>query len=109
MNKFLAATAAAVVVSPLAGLAIPASADPGTPGCVTRAEYGQVRKGMTKTAVDAEFGVRGTRQTGATSGGYRSEIWSYKACTQYSVVSIAYSANPGASLRLSAKSAVWSY
>lgn len=109
MKKILAATVAAVVVSPLALLATPASADPGTPGCVTRAEYGQVRKGMTKLAVDAEFGVRGTRQAGATSSGYRSEVWSYKACTRFSVVSIAYSANPGAPLRLSAKSAVWSY
>lgn len=109
MNKFVVATVAAIVVSPIALSATPASADPGTPGCVTRAEYSQVRKGMTKLAVDAEFGVRGTRQAGATSGGYRSEVWSYKTCTRYSVVSIAYSADPGASLRLSAKSAVWSY
>jgi hypothetical protein len=109
MNKFLVATVAAAVTSPLALLSSPAAADPGTPGCVTRAEYGQVRKGMTKSAVDAELGTRGTRQSGATSGGYRSEVWSYKPCTRYSAVSIAFSANPGASLRLSAKSAVWSY
>ena len=109
VNKFSAATTAAAVIAPLALWAAPASADPGTPGCVTRAEYGQVRKGMTKAAVDAEFGTRGTRQSGATSGGYRSEVWSYKPCTRYSAVSIAFSANPGASLRLSAKSAVWSY
>jgi hypothetical protein len=89
--------------------ATPANADPGSRGCVIRAEYGQVRKGMTKAAVDRESGTTGRRQAGATSGGYRSEVWSYKPCSRFSAVSVSFSANPGAPLRLAAKSAVWSY
>jgi len=86
-----------------------AHADAGSPTCVTRAEYRQVHKGMTKRAVDREFGVHGHRQAGASSGGYRSEVWSYHPCHRFSAVAVSYNANPGGPLRLSAKSAVWSY
>ncbi len=61
-----------------------------------------------ETRQDRGSRTHGKRFSGATSG-YRSEIWSYKTCSRFSVVSIAFSANPGGPLRLSAKSAVWSY
>ena len=107
--KTMLSMSTAIAVGSVVLAAGPVHADPGTPGCVTRSEYGQVRKGMTKPAVDREFGTTGRRQSGATSGGYRSEIWSYKPCSQYSAVSVAFSSDPGAPLRLAAKSAVWSY
>ena len=78
-------------------------------GCVTRAEYRQVHRGMTKAKVDRKLGTRGHRETGARSGGYRSEIWSYNTCDRWSVVSVAYDGRTNAPLKLSAKSAVWAY
>ena len=103
------AIATAAALTPIALAAPAASANPGSPGCVTRAEFNGVHKGWTKPSVDHKFGTHGHRDAGATSGGYRSEIWSYKTCTRYSAVSIAYSANPHRALRFTAKSAVWSY
>ncbi len=110
MRRFLLGLMA--IVALIGGTALfsaPAQADRGSPTCVTRAEYRQVHRGMTKASVDREFGIHGKRFAGATSGGYRSEVWSYQTCSRNSVVSIAFSANPGGPLRLSAKSAVWSY
>ena len=110
MRKIIATTL--VAAATLAGVAAStnsATADPGTPGCVTKAEFNQVRKGMTKATVDAEFGTHGKRESGASSGGYRSEVWSYKACPQFSYVAVSFSANPGGPLKLAAKSGVWSY
>jgi hypothetical protein len=97
-----AATFAGVLILPSQAVA-----DPGSPGCVTRAEYGKVRKGMTQGQVHATFGTAGKRSAKATSGGFVSEIRTYKTCSAFSTVAVSYSANPGGPLRLSAKSAVW--
>ena len=88
---------------------VPASAHADTPGCVTRAEYRQVTKGMTKTRVDGIFDLKGHREVVSYSGGYGSEIRSYKTCSLYSVVSMAFEKRPGGAWRLAAKSAVWTY
>lgn len=78
-----------------------------TPGCVTKSEYKKVKKGMTQKKVTATFGTAGKREARATSGGYVSEIRSYRTCDRYSAVAIAFEKKPGGVLRLSAKSAVW--
>ena len=98
-----------VAAIPVVATATSAEANPGSPNCVTRAEYSQVHRGMTKAAVDREFGIRGHREAGAQSGGFRSEVWSYKTCQRFSAVATSFGANPGGQLRLKAKSAVWSY
>ena len=78
-------------------------------GCVSKAEYKKAHKGMTKKKIDHIFGTKGHREAGATSGGYRSEVWSYRPCTQYSAVSMSFSGYSGGPLKMDAKSAVWSY
>jgi hypothetical protein len=78
-----------------------------SPGCVTRAEYRSVHKGWTKARVTKTFGTAGHREAIARSAGYGSEVRSYKTCSTYSAVSVAFDKNPGGAWRLSAKSAVW--
>jgi hypothetical protein len=98
-------TAAAISSFGVVAVAPVALAD--TPGCVTHSEYRHVHKGMKKTRVHRIFDTIGHRDAIAHSGGYTSEIRSYKTCSPYSAVSIAYDAGPNEPLRLSAKSAVW--
>jgi hypothetical protein len=78
-------------------------------GCVSKAEYKKAHRGMTKQKIDHIFGTSGHRQAGATSGGYRSEVWSYRPCTQFSAVSLSFSGTTRSPLKMDAKSAVWSY
>jgi len=107
MKHLLTALAIAV---PVAIVGIPTSANADTPGCVTRAEYRAVSKGMTISKVASIFDTSGTRQAiSTTSGGYASQVRSYKTCAAYSAVSIAYSRSGwGKPWKLSVKSAVWS-
>ncbi|GAA1166849.1 hypothetical protein [Nocardioides aquiterrae] len=77
--------------------------------CVTKAEYKKAKKGMAKTKIDHIFGTKDHREAGATSGGYRSEVWSYRPCSEYSAVSLAFSGRSSGPLTMDAKSAVWSY
>lgn len=95
----LVASAFLVAPAPVASAA--------TPGCVTKAEYQKVKKGTPKTKVAKTFGTAGKRISIASSGGFSSEIRSYKTCSKYSVVSIAFDKVPGGVFKLSAKSAVW--
>jgi len=106
-KSILSLVALTTILCPIALTAAPASANPGSPGCVTRTEYRQVHKGMTPGQVSRKFGMRGHRDAGASSGGYRSEVWSYKTCKRYSAVAISYSGYR--TPRLAYKSAVWSY
>jgi hypothetical protein len=78
-----------------------------TPGCVTRAEYRSVHAGDRMSRVHRIFDIRGRRMSIATSGGFASQIRSYKTCSQFSSVAIAYDKEPGGVWRLAAKSAVW--
>jgi hypothetical protein len=84
-----------------------ASAANSTPGCVTKSEYKKAKKGMTKKRVATIFGTNGKLEARATSGGYASEIRSYRTCSKYSAVAISFAKKPGGTPRLSAKSAVW--
>jgi hypothetical protein len=101
LKKTLTLVASTAIM--LGGTAIIApAAQADTPGCVTRAEYRSVHKGMTKAKIARVFDTAGHRMAFATSGGYTSEIRNYKTCSPYSVVSIGYGNG-----KLDAKSAVW--
>lgn len=57
MRKILLAAAALAVVAPLAAVTDTASANVGSPGCVTRKEYLAVHNGMKASAVMNRFGT----------------------------------------------------
>jgi hypothetical protein len=64
MKKILLGLAALVaIVAPLTLIATPAEANPGSPGCVTRAEFKRIdvngRDAHTRTQVTRIFGARG--------------------------------------------------
>lgn len=106
MKKILALAASTTVI--LGGSAfIAPAAQADTPGCVTRAEYRSVSKGMTKPKVHGIFDTDGRRMSIASSGGYSSEVRTYKTCSPYSSVAISWNKNPGGVWKLGAKSAVW--
>ncbi len=108
MHRMLRVTlgSMALVLTATTTLILPASAD--TPDCVTRAEYRKVHRGDSKPRVHRIFDVRGKREAISSSGGYKSEIRSYRTCSRFSAVSIAWEKKPNRPWRLSAKSAVWS-
>jgi hypothetical protein len=99
----LAATGALTVVDAAGGAASAAG------GCVSKAEYKKAHEGMTKAKIDRVFGTKGHREAGARAGAYRSEVWSYRPCTQYSAVSLSFSGQGSGPLKMDAKSAVWAY
>ena len=103
MKSLITVAALAVAASTL--VATPAEAD--SPGCVTRAEYRQVHRGDTRDRVTRVFDTFGHREVHASSGGYQTEVRTYNACSQFSVVSIAFDKNGRRPWKLSAKSAVW--
>lgn len=113
MKKILATTCTSLAL--LAGVAAfaPATASAAThvaahaSGCVTKSEYEKAKKGMTEKRVAQIFGTNGKRESRASSGGYVSEIRSYRTCSKYSVVVIEFDKNPGGTRRLSIKDAVW--
>ncbi|GGL46102.1 hypothetical protein GCM10011575_00060 [Microlunatus endophyticus] len=78
-----------------------------SPGCVTKAEYKKAEKGMTEAHVKKIFGTNGRREARATSGGYVSEIRSYKTCSKWSAVAISLDEKPHGSPQLTGKSAAW--
>jgi hypothetical protein len=105
--KTLVTCMAATAVSSFGVIALAPAASADTEGCVVRSEYQKVHKGMRKSSVQRIFDTNGNRQAIAHSGGYTSEIRSYRTCSQYSAVSVAFDSGPGEPLRVSAKSAVW--
>ena len=70
MKKFLitAVLALLTVGGTIAVTDAPASAAPGSPGCVTRSEFRQVHRGMTQAQVQRVFGTRGELLDGAAAG-----------------------------------------
>lgn len=99
-----------VALTPAASATAPAStvsAANRTPGCVTKSEYKKAKKGMTEKKIKQIFGTNGKREARASSGGYVSEIRSYRTCSEFSVVVISFEKEPGGKLRLDAKDAVW--
>jgi hypothetical protein len=105
--RIVGATAAFIAASAIALPVAHAEGGDQRP-CVTRGEYRAVHRGLSKARVHAIFDTKGKRQAISWSGGYASEIRSYKTCRRYSAVSVAYDKKPGGAFRLSAKSAVWS-
>ena len=89
----LTASGAAGLALALGSLVVatsPAAAAQDTPRCVTKKEYRNVHKGMTKKRVHRIFDTRGRRDAFAQSGGHTAEIRSYRTCSRFSAVSISY-------------------
>ena len=60
------------------------------------------------TRVHSTFGTSGKAVATASSGGYRSQVRTYKGCgSAYNTVSVSYSATPHHAYTLAAKAAVW--
>jgi len=80
MKKILVGLAATATIAAPIAITAPAQANPGSPGCVTRAEFKRVdtngRDASTRTQVTRMFGTRG-RITSTGSGGTSVE---YKTC-----------------------------
>jgi len=72
----LAVSLGVIVSAPLA-----AQAD--TAGCVTKAEFQRIHKGMTKTRVRRIFDTRGHRQSISSSGRMRDEYRTYRVCRSW--------------------------
>jgi hypothetical protein len=85
------------------------SADAAALPCVTKAEFRQIRKGMTPARVTNLTGVKGRVSSSFNFGGYRSLSKEYRACVgrPYSFVSVGYSADPGQPLKMNSKFAYW--
>ncbi len=103
MRKILlgfAATAALVLAS--ISLAIPsASAD--TPGCVTRAEFLQARRGMTPRQVSAIFDVPGRVSFLSGFDGWSLQSRDYHGCKRYSYISVDFERDGGNPYRMTSK------
>lgn len=70
--------------------------------CVSQAEFGKIKNGMTIAKVKSLTGTNGTLTSAAGKGSYRVELRSYKACTKYGAVAISYIAG-----KVSAKSGLF--
>jgi hypothetical protein len=105
------ATVSAVTAAGLlAALVIPgtaASAATSARHCANRTDYRRVHKGQTVSTVNRLLHAHGHILAHASGGGYRTEIKSYPTCSQFSAISISFSANPHRALHLDGKSAVW--
>jgi len=82
IKRGLAAIAAssAVAAGAIVATGTAANAIPGTPGCVTRAEFRRVHDGMTRSTVTAKFGTGGhiTHESWG-SGGHNVTV-EYRTC-----------------------------
>jgi len=110
MLKDVLSISAISVIAAAALVAVPSAAQAAnaTPGCVTRAEYRSVSKGMAMTSVHARFGTSGHRESTASMGGYATTLRTYKVCHQpYSSIAMTFDKKPGGVFRLSARSALW--
>lgn len=83
-----------------------ASAD--TPGCVTRGEFNQIRRGDSRQRVTNVFDIPGRVSSQFSSGGYASETRDYRPCTgRYSYVSVIFHKDPGTLFFVNGKYAYW--
>ncbi|MEJ7796306.1 MAG: hypothetical protein WKF50_12200 [Nocardioides sp.] len=95
-----------LVTGAVVSTVVPSYAD--TPGCVTKAEYKSVKKGMKMGKVHGILDTVGHQESKATSGGYVFLIRSYKVCSApYSSVVMGFEKSPGTTLKMSNKTAVW--
>ncbi len=106
MRRFLVlavlAAASLLMVDPA-----PVAAD--TPGCVTRNEYNQIRRGATRSRVTSVFDIPGRVTSQGGSGGYAFENRDYRPCTgrPYSFVTVTFSKEPGTIFTVDGKFAYW--
>ena len=92
--------ALAIAIAGIGVAAPPAQAD--SPRCVSKGEYRQVHRGMSRGQVHRVFDTRGHRRAFARVGRFRSEVRVYRGCGRRSAVSVAYSRG-----RVRAKSAIF--
>jgi hypothetical protein len=88
MRKMLISLAAAAAVATPIAVTAPAQAYAGTPGCVTKAEYNSVTKGMTQTQVAKRFGTSAKPYWGTVTFSWDSDYSherdrEYKRCNKY--------------------------
>jgi hypothetical protein len=112
MRKFLLAlTTIVAVVAPTLAVAAPANATNRTPGCVTRAEYRLVTRGMSPDRVATIFGTRGTLSYSYLGTYVFSMDREYRPCypyTTYSHVEVDFTKSSRyAAWRVKGKSSWW--
>ncbi|WP_148572747.1 hypothetical protein [Nocardioides caldifontis] len=104
MRKLLTAVLAAAAIT----VAVPAStASADTPGCISRAEFKQVKKGMTLAKVKQIADTNGKRDVFSTGGGYSFQVRSYRTCSPYSVVTVGFDKRGRNPWKVSSKFGVW--
>ena len=106
---FAVAAAVGALVG-VGGVAAPQSASAaGTPGCVSRAEYRQARKGMTPIQLRRIFGAAGKILGSGNFGGYRYVDREYRPCTsRYGTVYVSFSNDgPRTPVVLDSKFVMW--
>lgn len=108
-SSVLAATTIAAEARPDAASAATSAASVHAKGCVTKAEYRKVRKGMAQSKVHRIFGTKGrVASRSDLPDGEKLEARGYKACTsKRGAVGISFTKKPGASYKLAAKAAEW--
>ena len=106
----LGVAAAVAAVLGVVAVAAPQSASAaGTPGCVSRIEYRQARKGMSPLRVAGILGTGGKITSSGNFGGYKFVNRQYRVCTsQYGFVSVSFANDtPRAPVVLDSKFAIW--
>ena len=76
------------VLATLTAAGVPAQATPGP--CVSRGEYQQVHRSMTKHRVHRIFDTRGRRTAFSRHGRSTFEVRRYRGCPRHTAVSVAY-------------------
>ncbi len=111
ITRIIVGVAAAVAaLVGVAAVAAPQSASAaGTPGCVSKAEYRQVHKGMTPNQVRRIFGAAGKMSSSANFDGYRYVSREYRPCnSRYGMVYVSFSNDgPRTPVVLDSKFVVW--
>jgi hypothetical protein len=82
-------------------LSLPANA---SAGCVTKKEFKQAKKGMSKSSIASKFGTNGKRFSFSKFSGYTLEIRSYKTCSPYDYGTVSVSFENG---KMSSKTGIW--
>lgn len=110
-NVLLGLVATAAVAAPLVLAAASAQADPGSPGCATRAEYSKVKKGMSPERVARIFGTNGKVSYSCIGTSVFSLSREYKPCqpyTEWSHVEVDFDKNRrSAPWKVDGKSSWW--
>jgi hypothetical protein len=104
------AVGAVVAVTAITAVATPQSASAmSTPGCVSRTEYRQARRGMSQAQVARIFGATGKVSSRGDFGGYKFVSRTYRPCTsRYGTVYVSFANDgPRTPVVLDSKFVVW--